>query len=68
MSGQNQPESTEIKLAEAIRNACVEAAKEGFRDASIQGLCGEGAAEAAVGAIQMLDLEKALKESKKTEK
>ncbi len=46
--------------AQQIREACIKAAKEGFMDASIQGLCTEGAMEAAVSAIQMLDLEKLL--------
>lgn len=46
--------------AQQIREACIKAAREGFMDASIQGLCTEGAMEAAVSAIQMLDLEKLL--------
>tara|TARA_R110000868_G_scaffold383578_9_gene650709 strand:+ start:3071 stop:3262 length:192 start_codon:yes stop_codon:yes gene_type:complete len=45
---------------ELIREACIKAAKEGFLDASIQGLCIEGAMEASVSALQMLDLEKLL--------
>lgn len=61
-----QSESEQIKLnqlAEQIRDACIEAAKEGFREASMSGLCTEGAIEAAVGAIQSLDLEKVIKRS-----
>lgn len=46
--------------AQLIKEACIKAAKEGFMDASIQGLCTEGAIEAAVSSIQMLDLEKLL--------
>jgi hypothetical protein len=68
MSGQNQPDSADIKLAKAIRDACAEAVKEGFRDASMQGLCTEGAAEAAVSSIQMLDIEKIVAKSKDTKK
>lgn len=47
-----------IELAESIRKACIEAARDGFRDASMSGLCSEGAMEAAISAIQSLDIEK----------
>ena len=50
------------ETAEKIREACVKAAKEGFMDASMSGLCTEGAMEAAVSAIQSLNLEKVLEE------
>ncbi len=46
----------ELKLAEHIRTSCIEAAKEGFLDASMSGLCLDGAIEAAISAIQKLDL------------
>jgi hypothetical protein len=45
------------ELAEAIRNACVQAALDGYQNAAIAGLCHEGAWEAAINAIQMLDLD-----------
>ncbi|MEX2600236.1 MAG: acetyltransferase [Balneolaceae bacterium] len=51
----NEPLS--LQQAETIRLACIRAAQEGFQDASLSGLCSEGAAEAAVSAIQKLDLE-----------
>jgi len=50
----------QFQLAEKVKEACIEAAKEGFQDASISGLCTEGAMEAAVGAIQKLDIQKIL--------
>lgn len=50
----------QMKLAESVRGACIDAAKEGFRDASMSGLCAEGAVEAAVSAIQSLDLEQVI--------
>ncbi len=50
--------SSEQQLAESVRKACVEAAREGFMDASMSGLCAEGAMEAATSAIQKLDIEK----------
>lgn len=50
--------------AEIIRKACISAAKEGFMDASISGLCVEGAIEAAISAIQNLDLSKVIQNPK----
>lgn len=44
------------KLAEAVRAACLKAAKEGYEQASASGLCHEGAVEASLGAVSMLDL------------
>jgi len=46
-----------IALAESVRKACIEAARDGFNDASMSGLCTEGAMEAAVSSIQKLNLE-----------
>lgn len=46
-----------ITQAEQIRQACIKAAQEGFMDASMSGLCTEGAIEAAISAIQSLDIE-----------
>jgi len=50
----------ELELAERVRAACAEAAAAGYEDAAIRGLCGEGALEAAISAIQRLDLERLL--------
>jgi hypothetical protein len=46
-----------LRLARSIRDACIEAAKQGYESASISGLCEEGALEAAISAIHMVDLE-----------
>ncbi len=35
------------EVAEKVRKICIQAAREGFREASMSGLCTEGAAEAA---------------------
>ncbi|KEZ76261.1 hypothetical protein [Salinisphaera hydrothermalis] len=43
-------------LAERVRAACIEAARQGYEEAAIAGLCGEGALEAALGALERLDL------------
>jgi len=44
------------KLAEIAKEACIQAALRGYESASISGLCREGAWEAAISAIRMLDL------------
>jgi hypothetical protein len=51
-----------LQLAEAVRRACITAAREGYQGAAISGLCGEGAQEAALGAIEMVDLEKLIQQ------
>lgn len=53
----DDPKQTKHELAEAVREACIRAAIDGYERASISGLCGEGAFEAAVSAIRMVDLD-----------
>lgn len=55
------------QLAKQVRQACIEAAREGFRNAAMSGLCSEGAAEAAISAMQSLDLSEILAKSKPPE-
>lgn len=45
-----------LELAERVRQACLEAARQAYQDASQSGLCEEGALEVALGAIDTLDL------------
>jgi hypothetical protein len=54
---QARDSSDKNQLAEAIRTACLQAGLDAYEDASIRGLCHEGAWECAVGAIQSLDVE-----------
>ena len=49
-------ESDPLQLAATVRNACVRAALDGYERAQIAGLCQEGAWEAAVDAMRMVDL------------
>ena len=51
-----------LNLAEEVRVACIKAAREGFEDASMSGLCTEGAMEMAISAIQNLELEKLIQD------
>ncbi len=44
------------KVAEAVRQACVEAALDAYEDAQVRGLCREGAWEVAIDAVRMLDV------------
>ena len=45
------------RLAEAIRAACLNAARQAYENAGISGLCEEGRWECAVDAIRSLDIE-----------
>jgi hypothetical protein len=45
------------KLAKAVRAACLQAARDASEDARMSGLCADGALEAALGAIEMLDVD-----------
>jgi len=51
-------------LANRIRRACLTAAREGFEDAELSGLCREGCMEAALSAIEMVDIDQLLASSK----
>lgn len=52
------PEHRRLEAAaEQVREACIAAAKAAYFDAAASGLCGEGALEAALGAMQSLDLD-----------
>jgi hypothetical protein len=51
-----EPRQEELRTAEAVREACVRAALEGYERAAMSGLCAEGAWEAAISAIRMVDL------------
>lgn len=53
------------QIAEEVRNACITAMQEGFQDASMSGLCTDGAVEAAIGAVQLLNLEKIVRKALK---
>ena len=48
-------------IAEATRQACIQAALTAFEDASMHGLCCAGAWESAVGAMQRLHLHEILR-------
>ena len=45
------------RLAEAVKTACIAAAEQGYEQAAASGLCDEGALEAAIGAVRMLDVD-----------
>lgn len=54
-------DQTQLQIAQKVKEACIQAAREGFRDASMSGLCTEGAMEAAISAIQKLKIEDLIK-------
>jgi hypothetical protein len=45
-----------LQVAEAVRTACIAAALDSYEDASMRGLCHEGAWECAIGAMRTLDV------------
>lgn len=49
-----------LQFASAIRDACVQAALDGYEQAQIAGLCQEGAWECAVDAIRRIDMKELL--------
>lgn len=49
-------EAADLELAERVRSACVAVARSGYEDAAMAGLCAEGALEAALSAVERLDL------------
>lgn len=49
-------------VAEAVRAACLEAARRAWEEAGISGLCAEGRWEVALDAVRGLDLEAVLAE------
>ena len=60
-----QPRETQdeqMRIAEAVRAACVQAAQQGYERAAADGLCDEGALEVALEAIRSLDIDNLLRE------
>jgi hypothetical protein len=53
------------RLAEAVREACLKAAREGYEQAAMSGLCHEGAVEASLDAVLMLDIAALVEQVKK---
>lgn len=56
-----EPADVRRELARAIRDACAEALAAAYEEASISGLCGEGAWEVALGRLRGLDPEELLR-------
>ena len=52
--------SDRVRIAEAVRQACVAAALEAHEQAGISGLCQTGRWEAAIEAVRSLDLKTVL--------
>jgi len=59
----NENEQSKRELAEKVRQTCIQAAKAGFEQARMDGLCVEGAVETAVSAMQNLNLDQLLGDS-----
>ena len=57
MSEQDEGQEDSLRIAVSVRAACLTAALESYEDASMRGLCREGAWECAIGAIRSLNLQ-----------
>ena len=53
-------------FAKRVRDACLEAVREAYEDAGVQGLCAEGRWEAAVGALQTLDVARLVQKAERS--
>ncbi|HEX8393720.1 MAG TPA: hypothetical protein VF665_15375 [Longimicrobium sp.] len=53
----------DMRIADAVRRACAEAAADAYEDAGIRGLCAEGRWEAAHDAIRRVDLQAVIREA-----
>lgn len=51
-----------MRLAEAVRRACADAAEGAYEDAGMRGLCAEGRWEMALQAILRVDLARVVRE------
>lgn len=58
-----EPRDERQWLAEQVRRLCLETMQRAYEEARMQGLCAEGAFEAAVSAVAMLDLQTLLDRS-----
>ena len=56
--------SQQYELARKVRDECIQAALSAYESASMSGLCGEGAFEAAISAMRMMDVEKMVEPAK----
>jgi hypothetical protein len=56
---------TAAVVAETVRAACLDAARQAYEDAGMRGLCGDGRWEAALSAIRHLDLSSVLETAKR---
>ncbi len=50
-----------MRIAEAVRAACVQVAQQGYERAAADGLCDEGALEVALDAIRAVDVDQILR-------
>jgi len=66
VSQSNPLRESDLILAQAVRDLCIETALTAYENAAISGLCREGAWEAAISALRMMDLESVI-ENKATE-
>jgi hypothetical protein len=62
MVSEQVKEEDQRRIAQAVREACVRAALEGYEQAGLSGLCDEGRWEMAIDSIRSLDVDALLHE------
>ena len=60
--GEDAGQEIDVEVAATVRDACVQVALDAYETARMDGLCNEGAWEAAVSAIRMLDVDRIVAE------
>jgi hypothetical protein len=55
-----EEEDQQLRVAEAVRAACLAVMQESYEEGRMRGLCHEGAWEYAMGAVRTLDLRRVL--------
>ena len=55
--------SETLRIAEAVREACISAALKAYEDAGVSGLCEEGRLECAISAMRLVDIDRIVRGS-----
>lgn len=58
----SERKGTDVEIAGKVRKACVQVALDAYENARMDGLCHEGAWEAAVSAMRILDVDRIVAE------
>jgi hypothetical protein len=63
MSEAQMTSKQQHEIADRVRDECIQTALAAYESASISGLCGEGAFEAAISAMRMMNLDRIIEQT-----